>query len=164
VCPIILTESDLALLLWSPDATKSNWTKEEWTAILARQVAEQKIRLGNSAGGGAGAAQEGRSDLPGVGRQERARLLLLAVGTAREASGRQAGRATYKISGSSSEDAHEIRFNTDLKKCVEDGSYHECDSVPRHMKWALRKIDDRTVTLVGNLVGTNTRTLHLDAK
>ncbi len=62
------------------------------------------------------------------------------------------------------EDAHEIRFKTDLKKCVEDGSYHECDSVPRHMKWALRKIDDRTVTLVGNLVGTNTRTLHLDAK
>ena len=40
-----LTESDVALLVWSPDAAKSNWTKEEWTSVLARQVAEQKIRL-----------------------------------------------------------------------------------------------------------------------
>jgi chromosomal replication initiation ATPase DnaA len=40
-----LKESDVALLVWSPDAAKSNWTKEEWTAVLARQVAEQKIRL-----------------------------------------------------------------------------------------------------------------------
>ena len=40
-----LTESDVALLVWSPNSAKSNWTKEEWTAVLARQVAEQKIRL-----------------------------------------------------------------------------------------------------------------------
>lgn len=40
-----LTECDVALLVWSPDAAKSNWTKEEWTSVLARQVAEQKIRL-----------------------------------------------------------------------------------------------------------------------
>jgi len=40
-----LIESDVALLVWSPDAAKSNWTKEEWTSVLTRQVAEQKIRL-----------------------------------------------------------------------------------------------------------------------
>ena len=40
-----LTESDVALLVWSPDAAKSDWTKGEWTAGLVRQVAEQKIRL-----------------------------------------------------------------------------------------------------------------------
>jgi hypothetical protein len=71
---------------------------------------------------------------------------------------------TYKISGVSSRDAHEVSFDSALKKCVEDGSYHECDSVPRHMRWSLRKIDEHTVTLMGNLVGTNARTLHLDAK
>jgi hypothetical protein len=71
---------------------------------------------------------------------------------------------TYKLSGVSSRDAHEVSFDSALKKCVEDGSYHECDSVPRHMRWSLRKVDDHTVTLVGNLVGTNTRTLHLDKK
>jgi hypothetical protein len=41
-----LTECDVALVVWSPDAAKSEWTKEEWTSVLARQVAEQKIRLG----------------------------------------------------------------------------------------------------------------------
>jgi TIR domain len=39
-----LTECDVALVVWSPDAAKSEWTKEEWTSVLARQVAEQKIR------------------------------------------------------------------------------------------------------------------------
>jgi tetratricopeptide (TPR) repeat protein len=41
-----LTECDVALVVWSPDAAKSEWTKEEWTSVLARQVAEQRIRLG----------------------------------------------------------------------------------------------------------------------
>src|ERR1022692_1802511 len=41
-----LAQCDLALVVWSPDAATSNWTKEEWTSVLARQVAEQKIRLG----------------------------------------------------------------------------------------------------------------------
>jgi tetratricopeptide (TPR) repeat protein len=41
-----LTQSDLALLMWSPDAANSRWTEEEWTAALARQVGENKIRLG----------------------------------------------------------------------------------------------------------------------
>ena len=37
---------DVALLIWSPDAAASKWTEEEWTSVLARQVAEQKTRLG----------------------------------------------------------------------------------------------------------------------
>jgi len=41
-----LTQCDVALVVWSPDAAISNWTKEEWTSVLAQQVAEQKIRLG----------------------------------------------------------------------------------------------------------------------
>jgi hypothetical protein len=41
-----LTRCDIALVVWSPDAATSSWTKEEWTSVLARQVAEQKIRLG----------------------------------------------------------------------------------------------------------------------
>jgi|BogFormECP03_OM2_1039629.scaffolds.fasta_scaffold11737_2 hypothetical protein len=41
-----LSQCDVALVVCSPDAVKSDWTKEEWTSVLARQVAEQKIRLG----------------------------------------------------------------------------------------------------------------------
>jgi TIR domain len=41
-----LTQCDVALAVWSPDAAASNWTKEEWTSVLARQVTEQKTRLG----------------------------------------------------------------------------------------------------------------------
>jgi tetratricopeptide (TPR) repeat protein len=41
-----LTQCDVSLLVWSPDAAASAWTTEEWTAILARQVAEQRVRLG----------------------------------------------------------------------------------------------------------------------
>ena len=37
---------DVALLIWSPDAASSKWTEKEWTSVLARQVAEQKRRLG----------------------------------------------------------------------------------------------------------------------
>jgi tetratricopeptide (TPR) repeat protein len=37
---------DVALLIWSPDAAASQWTEEEWTSVLSRQVAEQKTRLG----------------------------------------------------------------------------------------------------------------------
>ena len=37
---------DVALVVWSPDAAASKWTEEEWTSVLARQVAEQKTRLG----------------------------------------------------------------------------------------------------------------------
>ena len=41
-----LGQSDLALLVWSPDAAKSAWTEQEWTSLLAQQVEEHKIRLG----------------------------------------------------------------------------------------------------------------------
>jgi tetratricopeptide (TPR) repeat protein len=37
---------DVAVLVWSPDAAASKWTEAEWTSVLARQVAEQKTRLG----------------------------------------------------------------------------------------------------------------------
>src|SRR5271166_54439 len=40
-----LAQSDLALLVWSPDAAKSAWTEQEWTTLLAQQVEERKIRL-----------------------------------------------------------------------------------------------------------------------
>jgi tetratricopeptide (TPR) repeat protein len=40
-----LAQSDVALLVWSPDAATSAWTEQEWTSILAQQVAEHKIRL-----------------------------------------------------------------------------------------------------------------------
>src|SRR5208337_2086568 len=40
-----LAQSDLALLIWSPDAAKSAWTEQEWTTLLAQQVEERKIRL-----------------------------------------------------------------------------------------------------------------------
>ena len=29
-----LTECDVALVVWSPDAAKSDWTKEEWTGSI----------------------------------------------------------------------------------------------------------------------------------
>jgi len=41
-----LAQSDLALLVWSPDAAKSSWTEQEWTSLLAQQVEEHKVRLG----------------------------------------------------------------------------------------------------------------------
>ena len=31
-----LAQSDIALLVWSPDAAKSAWTEQEWTSLLAR--------------------------------------------------------------------------------------------------------------------------------
>ena len=40
-----LEQSDLALLVWSPDAAKSKWTEQEWTALLDQQVEQHKIRL-----------------------------------------------------------------------------------------------------------------------
>ena len=41
-----LEQCDISLVIWSPDAAASVWTKEEWTSVLARQVSEQRIRLG----------------------------------------------------------------------------------------------------------------------
>ena len=41
-----LVQCDVSLVVWSPASATSVWTREEWTSILARQVAEQRIRLG----------------------------------------------------------------------------------------------------------------------
>src|ERR1022692_304900 len=41
-----LKGSDLVLLVLSPEAVRSAWTREEWTSVLARQVAESRTRLG----------------------------------------------------------------------------------------------------------------------
>ena len=41
-----LAQSQIALLVWSPDAARSAWTKEEWTAALLQRVEGQKMRLG----------------------------------------------------------------------------------------------------------------------
>ena len=40
-----LRDSDLGLLVFSPEAAKSAWTRVEWTSILAREVSESRIRL-----------------------------------------------------------------------------------------------------------------------
>jgi tetratricopeptide (TPR) repeat protein len=40
-----LAQSDVALLVWSPEAANSVWTEQEWTSQKARQVEENKIRL-----------------------------------------------------------------------------------------------------------------------
>jgi hypothetical protein len=44
-----LKESDLVVLVLSPDAVQSAWTRREWTAALAREVEESRIRLGVAA-------------------------------------------------------------------------------------------------------------------
>jgi hypothetical protein len=41
-----LRESDLALLVLSPEAVDSRWTRAEWTSLLHREVEEARIRLG----------------------------------------------------------------------------------------------------------------------
>jgi tetratricopeptide (TPR) repeat protein len=41
-----LRESDLALLILSPEAVQSGWVEAEWTSILAREIAESRTRLG----------------------------------------------------------------------------------------------------------------------
>ena len=41
-----LKDSDLVVLVLSPDAAQSAWTRREWTAALAREVEESRIRLG----------------------------------------------------------------------------------------------------------------------
>jgi tetratricopeptide (TPR) repeat protein len=40
-----LRDSDLALLVFSPAAAKSDWTRVEWTSVLAREVTESRTRL-----------------------------------------------------------------------------------------------------------------------
>jgi len=40
-----LSGSDLAVLLWSPDAVRSQWTEVEWTSVLDREIRESRRRL-----------------------------------------------------------------------------------------------------------------------
>jgi hypothetical protein len=41
-----LREADLTILFWSPEAARSDWTRLEWTAVTAREIAESRTRLG----------------------------------------------------------------------------------------------------------------------
>ena len=41
-----LKRSDLVLLILSPEAVRSAWTREEWTAVRAREVEEKRTLLG----------------------------------------------------------------------------------------------------------------------
>ena len=41
-----LTECDLTLLIWSPEAAHSPWTGKEWRSVLGREIEESRTRLG----------------------------------------------------------------------------------------------------------------------
>ena len=39
-----LREADLAVLFWSPEAARSDWTRLEWTSVTARVISESGLR------------------------------------------------------------------------------------------------------------------------
>src|SRR5580693_594916 len=41
-----LRDADLAILFWSPEAARSDWTQLEWTSVTAREISESRTRLG----------------------------------------------------------------------------------------------------------------------
>jgi tetratricopeptide (TPR) repeat protein len=41
-----LREADLTVLIWSPEAARSDWTRLEWTSVTAREISESRTRLG----------------------------------------------------------------------------------------------------------------------
>jgi hypothetical protein len=41
-----LRTADLAVLFWSPEAARSDWTRLEWTSVTAREISESRTRLG----------------------------------------------------------------------------------------------------------------------
>jgi len=41
-----LRDADLAVLFWSPEAARSDWTQLEWTSVTAREISESRTRLG----------------------------------------------------------------------------------------------------------------------
>src|ERR1700757_3246322 len=41
-----LREADLAVLFWSPEAARSDWTRLEWTSVTAREISESRTHLG----------------------------------------------------------------------------------------------------------------------
>jgi len=67
---------------------------------------------------------------------------------------------TYKLQGTWSGEEQEIALNGTLKKCEEDGSYHECDSTPRTMRWTVTRSGSDSVVLKGTLMGISERPLQ----
>jgi TIR domain len=41
-----LSNADLTVLFWSPEAACSDWTRLEWTSVTAREIAESRTCLG----------------------------------------------------------------------------------------------------------------------
>jgi hypothetical protein len=41
-----LRDSDLAVLFWSPEAARSDWTRLKWTSVTASEISESRTRLG----------------------------------------------------------------------------------------------------------------------
>jgi hypothetical protein len=41
-----LRDVDLTVLFWSPEAALSDWTRLEWTSVVAREISEARTRLG----------------------------------------------------------------------------------------------------------------------
>jgi hypothetical protein len=41
-----LSDADVTMLLWSPEAARSDWTRLEWTSVTAREISESRTRLG----------------------------------------------------------------------------------------------------------------------
>src|SRR6202162_871967 len=41
-----LRDADLAVLFWSPEAARADWTRLEWTSVTAREISESRTRLG----------------------------------------------------------------------------------------------------------------------
>src|SRR5271166_4843867 len=41
-----LRDADLTVLFWSPEAARSDWTRLEWTSVIAREISESRTRLG----------------------------------------------------------------------------------------------------------------------
>src|SRR6202162_3627117 len=41
-----LRDADLTILFWSPEAACSDWTRLEWTSVIAREISESRTRLG----------------------------------------------------------------------------------------------------------------------
>jgi hypothetical protein len=41
-----MSDADLTVLFWSPEAARSDWTRLEWTSVTAREISESRTRLG----------------------------------------------------------------------------------------------------------------------
>jgi TIR domain len=40
-----LRDADLTVVFWSPEAAPSDWTRLEWTSVIAREISESRTRL-----------------------------------------------------------------------------------------------------------------------